>query len=484
MPGKLSGLLLCVAAASALGGSSWNFTVTSWPVKLRYGEVHNKLQWDPNNTDINKLPQDVVDRYASGEKIMAITGFDVEMFRLGEDGTESLVPINDHYVHHYLLYFGVGAEMQRMYAAIEAHEHLRHMVSGCHGMRGNGLHMLKEHLEGLAGVDFGSAAGAEFRHNPQRFQKPFALLLRKPEVWAPTLHIINTNLHDNRTRADRSISDGYVSRLLECPCTPQRQFDLEHGTIDGKPADPPIGCSPEFAATGNPSCNLSTYVGGWRCCEHGMFLVDTDKECANPECSEKPLDEVFMRFTFYYEDATAETRVMEGSACCDVTSDGQGNENIEYDVPACAAGTPPHECIHVAESVQPVGYFYPGKPKGEYFAWDLVDLVFAAPHLHWAGTSIELIDDETNEVLCEVHQNQDNTGGVMYGTGNTPGNERGYLTGLKPCTWGASTARRMRRDHKLRTRAIYNATSSHTGVMSLWLMQVSPVPREQTDLVV
>merc|ERR1712232_42674 len=203
-------------------------------------------------------------------------------------------------------------------------------------------------------VAFGSAAGAEYRHNPQRFEAPFRLLLSKPEVWAPTLHIINTNLADNRTINDDAPA---VSRLLECPCTPQRKIDPAAGTIDGKAAKPPIHCSKEFEATGNPSCHLSTYKGGWRCCEHGVFVVDTAKTCRLPNCAEKPQDEVYMKFTFYYEDAMESTVPLEQAACCDVTSSQQGDQNIEYDIPPCAAGTPPEKCIHVAESVQPIAYF-------------------------------------------------------------------------------------------------------------------------------
>merc|ERR1712216_114677 len=132
-----------------------------------------------------------------------------------------------------------------------------------------------------------------------------------------------------------------VSPLLECPCTPQRKIDPENGTIDGRKPDPAFGCSPAFAKTGNPSCELSTYVGGWRCCEHGMFLIDTAKECKNPRCTEKVVDKVYMKFTFHYEDATPSSRQIESAACCDVTSDREGDENIEYDVTLCPEGTAP-----------------------------------------------------------------------------------------------------------------------------------------------
>merc|ERR1719408_281471 len=134
-----------------------------------------------------------------------------------------------------------------------------------------------------------------------------------------------------------------------------------------------------------------------------------------------------MKFTFYYEDATPASRQIEASACCDVTSDTEGDENIEYDVTTCPAGTAPEDCVHVAESVQPVGYYFPDKfpqtnvgPRGS----DLVDLVFAAPHLHWAGIRMTLFDHETNETLCEVVRNSGNDGGIIYGDGSVAGNEK------------------------------------------------------------
>merc|ERR1719281_2115223 len=114
-----------------------------------------------------------------------------------------------------------------------------------------------------------------------------------------------------------------------------------------------------------------------------------------------------MKFKFYYEDyVPGVTRNIEAGSCCDVTNDfGEGFENIEHDVPACPPGTPASECIYVAEGVQPLGYYDQGShhwfgKKGS----DLIDLVFAAPHLHYAGISVELIDHETNETICEVHQ--------------------------------------------------------------------------------
>jgi len=462
-------VLLALLPHTATGLPQMNFTVFSRPVRLRYGEVHNRLQ------DYLRLPEDVIARYADGKKAMAISGFDVDMVRLGSDGSELRVKLDDHYLHHYILQMGREWTMNQMLDTAAHDKMFARMLSGCHAMTQSAIHSFTNRLwlerpekRGQLAV-FGSAAGAEYRDNPQRFEKPFRMVLWQPEVWAPVLHIINT-------KGDGELKTPW-SPLLECPCTPQRKINVSAGTIDGRLPDPPIGCSPEFAATGNPSCHLATYQGGWRCCEHHMFLIDTDKECQQPDCAEKPVDEVFMKFTFYYEDAKADVRLIEPAACCDVTSVTQGDENIEYDIPACAAGTAPEECLHVAESVQPLSYYasHPRSPDDGHKGSDLVDLVFAAPHLHLAGLSIQLIDDMTNKTLCEVHATKDNSGGVAYGHGSTAGDEKGYLVGISTCRWDGAHAPRFRRDHPMRTRAVYNASMTHTGVMSLWLMSVASV---------
>ena len=90
----------------------------------------------------------------------------------------------------------------------------------------------------------------------------------------PLFHVINTK------RPGRSF-DGTPSPLLQCPCTPQRVFNLTAGTIDGHSPYPPFGFC-DTAMESNPSCKLSTYVGGWRCCEDGVFLIDTTT-CAKPQ---------------------------------------------------------------------------------------------------------------------------------------------------------------------------------------------------------
>ena len=52
----------------------------------------------------------------------------------------------------------------------------------------------------------------------------------------------------------------------------------------------------------NPSCRLETYQGGWRCCEDGNYLLDTDKY----DTVDFPEDTVYAKWilTFIDEDAS------------------------------------------------------------------------------------------------------------------------------------------------------------------------------------
>merc|ERR1711933_488412 len=122
-----------------------NFTIYSQPIELRYGEVYNKMQYDGNYSD-HTFPKDVIERYQSGEKTMALKGFTVDIVRKAGDGSETPVKLSDHYLHHYILYFGRLTDMQIMAKVMEKDDHIRHMLTSCHGMNGHGLRMLKQHL--------------------------------------------------------------------------------------------------------------------------------------------------------------------------------------------------------------------------------------------------------------------------------------------------------------------------------------------------
>ena len=124
-------------------------------------------------------------------------------------------------------------------------------------------------------------------------------------------------------------------------------------------------------------------------------------------------------------------------------------------------------CIHVAQTVQPLDGDHV-HPNGTS---QLIDLAFAAPHVHVSAISLELQDALTNKTICKVSRAPG--GGVLYGTGKSAGDELNYLTGLRPCTWSAVDAPRFMRSHPMRTIATYNATERQGGVMALWLMDAA-----------
>merc|ERR1712113_744576 len=113
---------------------------------------------------------------------------------------------------------------------------------------------------------FGGGSGAEERHTEHALPDGYGSQVEHPQAFMPLIHLINT----------KTDYVGKASGLLECPCTPQRKFDMRNGTIDGRLPMPPYGCNVELQREGNPSCSLETYEGGYRCCQHGVFLRDTD----------------------------------------------------------------------------------------------------------------------------------------------------------------------------------------------------------------
>jgi len=444
----------------ALGATNGSFTVYTEAISLRYGQVHNA------NMRPTKLPSEVVERFADGESMMGITGFDMDIVRRNADGSEESAPLYDIYLHHYILHIGSAAALDKLHSAASAPD-----GRALKGMLPAGRRAWAD-KSGMGDdyITFGGAAGAEFRHNPHGFEPPYRLLVPKPTTWAPTVHVINTR------KPNVTSYDGTPSTLLQCPCTPQRHFDLEAGTIDGARPYPPFACDAAFLAEGNPACKLSTYEGGWRCCEDGVFVIDT-RECTMTGCAERPLDTIYLKATFRYESidaADSAVRGMHEAACCDATSDFDGDANVEYDVPQCNAGAPAKDCLHVATTVAPLDFFSTGEGNQGNEPQALVDLTFAAPHLHVGGLSLELQDAVTNATVCKV--TADAGGGVTYGKSLTAaGDEASYLTGLRPCTWGGGTAGRFQRQHPMRTIAVYNASVPLHGVMSLWLMTAADV---------
>ena len=409
-------------APTASSASPSNVILYSPPVDLRYGQVHNYLEEAADPLKFNlPLPDDLVSRYNGTGRSMAVTGYRFDFVRLQPDGSETPVPLYDLYDHHHVLVLWSASGMSNFGASFE-----------------------------YRGIQSGTRA-------------PYRRLVGNPSGWYPLMHLINTK---HPTRA----FDGRASPLTQCPCSRQYEVDANASTIGGHPIS--LACHADLV--GNPACDLETYTGGLLCCsENNMFLYDTDAECDDANCTHLPVDRVYMKSTIEYEDATPETRPVVDLNCCDLPSHDNSTFANEFDVPACAPGTRPKDCVHAFETT--VHIEWPSCVlglDGECLENRThVELAYALPHLHEGGLSIELLDAVTGQTIVSASRAN---GGVVEGTGNEPGNERGYIVGFRESTWGVEDTPIFARGHPMRLRAVYNASVPITGVMARVLLVGHP----------
>mmetsp|Transcript_28369 Transcript_28369/g.58910 ORF Transcript_28369/g.58910 Transcript_28369/m.58910 type:complete len:474 (+) Transcript_28369:32-1453(+) len=440
-----------------------SFTVYSDPIHLHRGEVHNAY------VEPKALPEDFVHRFAN--KTVHIRSMQLDIVRLDAvTGTETALPLYETYNHHHALLLGPAGDLEKVYNYTKGIDPLnpqgrpRPHSHGC-AMKGSTIQELLEKVAREKGrghiASFGGASGAEFRGTPTRLPEPYTYAVSSPESFMILMHFINT----------RDVP--HEQKLWECPCTKARKINVTNGTIDGmRPL--PFDCSEELLREHNTACSLETYQGGYRCCEHGVFLLDERPDPA------VPADMIQAKFTFEYYDETgpsaAGLRPTTQPKCCDATAGSSMTKrrkfaNIEYDVPQCAPGTRPEHCEHVISSVE---FFdlsnssHHGGPMPD--PDEELELVHAWGHQHVGALGLELIRESTGEVLCHSRP--------MYGSGSRPGDEAGFLVGIPPCLWGPpplAPPPRLRRGELVRTVARYNSSEQHHGVMSLWLMQAAPV---------
>lgn len=249
------------------------------------------------------------------------------------------------------------------------------------------------------------------------------------------------------------------------------------GTIDGYPFNPE--CPPwplsDIAKNKNPSCDVSTYVGGLACCRNGNFLLDEDQEIPDY------VDTVYYKWRFYFEDWDPTKHVQAvhlewALNGCDSGGGHMGCHTIEYDIPQAPPGTPPEAAVHNVTSyfttkdmltpcdarTQP----YCADPKNVTSTGVL--LVMAGGHCHApACLSLELWNEDTGELLCRVTP--------VHGGGDAAQDEKGYLW-LPHCAWGkAEDGLRpppvLRPETKLKSLKRENSTVYHYGVMAIWQMR-------------
>lgn len=254
------------------------------------------------------------------------------------------------------------------------------------------------------------------------------------------------------------------------------------GTIDGFAYDPQCADWPlsDLAKNKNPTCDVSTYVGGMACCRDGNFLLDADQEIPDY------VDEVRYKWRFYFEDwdPKRHTQVVHLEWAlngCDSGGGHMGCRHIEYDVPRAPPGTPPEKAVHTVRSDFPASVMFTKcDPRSEVYCADPrnvtsagVQLIMAGGHCHApACLSLELWNRDTGELLCRVTP--------KHGSGDAAQDEAGYLW-LPHCAWGqAGDGLRPPPVLHLKTNLTSvkraNSTYYHYGVMAIWQMRGAFLP--------
>jgi len=508
------------------------FDVYSKPFSTKYGEVLNSFNYDRDAPTTVPLPEAIVQRYNGS--VMAITGFEVNIVEISEDGTESLVPCTHMYNHHWSnLMLGADAEplaadTERDYwtypGAATGTTELSHPHRGERWHRGTSWSEAKNQLAKTPGgrhkgargpgddplataptaTFFSEGNGNEHRLSFHGYAPGYAQLIASPTHFAPGLMFINTkdvvgDGHNGHGSMVPSVSlqpgDSDYSPLLECPCGTRRDMDVDNSKIDG--VEVSFGCHFDGEGTGrglarmaernDTSCQMATLHGGSKCCEDGMILLDDDQ--IQPE----QVSTYSFKTTFYYEDATpVHKNLFRVYWQYEML-------NNEWDVPACPAGMPPEECIVIVENegianetlwaADPTavagwsGIAWPEDGSG-------IQLLYAGGHCHVGCISLDLINMNTGQVICHqeaVYAPEGATGDAM--------DEPGYALSIPPCVWGDEDDLQdpyvIMPTDKLQVVAKYNSTRlrrpddpsfdpaaekievSHYAVMSMFQMRAS-----------
>lgn len=246
----------------------------------------------------------------------------------------------------------------------------------------------------------------------------------------------------------------------------------------------------------NPSCSIETYGGGMICCHHGIFLLDQEQTVPAPTFRFR------MKFRFYYEDPADKAAQIGVGASMYPGLDYQNAffmfreteiAHGEYDIPKCAAGTPPEDCVHTVVGhfqikdtmhecngradvwCSPVAVANATYPQSQWVA-----MVHISPHCHGpACISMEMINADTNETLCYTEP--------AYGVSNQAMNESGYASGIPPCLWGSEeeglpSPPVLRLDTNITVIKRANSTVKHYGVMGHWQMRAVWAAEPESDV--
>jgi len=475
---------------NALDGSALKhrgefFEVYSHPFSLPYAEALHTFEAPV------PLPEHVTQRFK--DRIMAVTGYETNWEVLGKDGTWHAAKCTEAYTHHYQLYlFSSKASPEVVDRNLHPNDDnpWEPHVSGRRTVPGVRAPLVQTFMEGNGNENRGSFHG---------LPEGFAQLIDSPAYFRNLYHVINTRSPSGNASwgpgTDAPLPRGSVappgasySGLIECPCS-SRRGDYQHSGIIAQDAPSNLTgkkfkalCAPGgmLEEQKNPICSAATYRGGLQCCDEGMVMLDIEQR--QPHVSTYRY-----RMRWYFEDPEiAQEFPREAFFLFAETEDWQS----EFDIPEL-----PPPSVHVLQR-----HFRARELFGGLLGWNSphrfncsrlttamcgglhevenaggsFELRFAHFHQHVGMIGGTLVNADTGELLCE-------TKGI-YGTGQAPLDEKGYVVAIPPCVWHASSAPRLHLDTNLTSTAHYNASIRHLAVMSMWEMRGALLPSTSANI--
>jgi len=254
-------------------------------------------------------------------------------------------------------------------------------------------------------------------------------------------------------------------------------------TINGIPYDGDCKAEPlsDLLRDNNPTCQVSSYVGGLACCVNQQLLLDADQ-------TPPPfVDEVFFKFRFYFVDYNPAVHqlihhVEWSQNGCDSGAGGpnpMGCRHIEFDV-VKGVGSSLGPDVQMFQSTFPArGMLETSCTPEDGQCMDMrkvgpggIKLILAATHCHAPNClRQELVNVDTGEAICITEP--------ILGKSELVFDEMGYLF-APPCTWGTKEEGFLpppvlQMNSNLRMITYFNSTYGHPGQMGIWQMKAAYV---------
>jgi hypothetical protein len=215
------------------------FEVYSPPIKTLYSQVFWKMQ------EAVPLPNDIQERFA--DKIMAVTGYEVDQVRITSGGGEKSIPITWAYNHHYGAYLSNSnktrlvkrkAGKERMYMNHNSNEYwTAELIDNADAADESDIPLH---------IFFSEGNGGEFRLSYHGYPKGYAQLIESPDTFSCNPMQIDTWNRDHPytsefhpgplPKSSRIPPSAGYSGLIECPCTDRLEikwnmtYTLEDGS--------------------------------------------------------------------------------------------------------------------------------------------------------------------------------------------------------------------------------------------------------------